>query len=50
MKSIKTKRNQPLPKGSQMLEELNLLKIYGGRSSESKKLVMGNCKSICQRV
>lgn len=47
MENLKDKKHLSVPKGSRMLEELSQLKIYGGRSIEAQKLVMGNCKSIC---
>lgn len=42
-----SKKHLSAPEGSRMLEELSQLKIYGGRSIEAQKLVMGNCKSVC---
>lgn len=32
---------------SKMMDELNQLKIFGGKSMEAQKLSLGNCTTIC---
>lgn len=42
------KENIKLPKNTQILNQEQILKIYGGRVEVPQKLVMANCKTICK--